>query len=294
MGLPGQCPGQMSLRAGGGEGPSAGTQEGGPPAACSGSFGPQQLNGARPVSLSGAPGRPRVGSGIAEAQSRRRLYLRRRLEALQPELRPPPAPRLEREEAPPAPSPLAFPFPAGACRRGFLRRGPHPSAPPSASQRLALDAAIFAQAASAAHLRACVAAAPAVTRPGQLTAVLPPCAPPSGSQCPLPLRSILRLPGNAACAPPAVPPLGKYACAERKALAKSALGQTGHAPLARSGRSRPPGTGALARGATPLILSPASSGYWNSGREGACRPVLDFSVLAHPRSHWEPQCTSPV
>lgn len=175
-----------------------------------------------------------MGSGIAEIQSRRRLYLRRRLEALQPELRPPPAPRLEWDEAPPAPSLLAFLFPAGAYRRGFLRRGPHPSAPPSASQRLALDAAIFDQAASAGHQRACVAAAPAVTRPCQLTSALPPRAPPPGALCSLPLRPIRCLPGSAACAPPAVPPLGKYACAQRK----RALGQAGGRGATPPGASR--------------------------------------------------------
>lgn len=146
VGLPGQCPGQMSLRAGGGKGPGAGNLASGGAAAGFSSSGPQQLNSARPVVPAWSPGSLRVGSGTAEPSSRRRLYLRRRLEALQPELRPPPAPRPERDEARPAPSPLGFLFPAGACRRGFLRRGPHPSAPPSASQRLALDAAIFAQA----------------------------------------------------------------------------------------------------------------------------------------------------
>lgn len=201
----------MSLRAGGGEGPSAGIP--GRRITASAASSHSGLTLPALWSLPGAPGSPKVGSGIAETQSRRRLYLRRRLEALQPELRPPPAPRLEWDEAPPAPSPLAFPFPAGACRRGFLRRGPHPSAPPSASQRLALDAAIFGQAASAEHHRACVAAAPAVTRPCQLTSALPPRAPPSGALCSLPLRPIRRLPGSAVCAPPAVPPLGKYACA---------------------------------------------------------------------------------
>lgn len=149
VGLPGQCPGQMSLRTGGGEGPSAGI----PGRRISASAASSRSSLTLPAlwSLPGAPGSPKVGSGIAETQSRRRLYLRRRLEALQPELRPPPAPRLEWDEAPPAPFPLALPFPAGACRRRFLRRGPHPSAPPSASQRLALDAAIFDQAASAEH-----------------------------------------------------------------------------------------------------------------------------------------------
>ncbi|XP_021063276.1 uncharacterized protein LOC110328219 [Mus pahari] len=93
------------------------------------------------------PGSPKVGSGIAETQSRRRLYLRRRLEALQPELRPPPAPRLEWDGGAAGPVPSRFPFPRrGPVAAGFLRRGPHPSAPPSASQRLALDAAIFHQA----------------------------------------------------------------------------------------------------------------------------------------------------
>lgn len=200
VGLPGQCPGQMSLRAGGGEGPSARIPGRRITALAASSH--SSLTPPAPWSLPGAPGSPKVGSGRAETPSRRRLYLRRRLEALQPELRPPPAPRLEWDEAPPAPSPLAFLFPAGACRRGFLRRGPHPSAPPSASQRLALDAAIFHQAASADHQRACVAAAPAVTRPCQLTSALPPRAPPPRAFGSLPLWLIRHLPGSAACAPP--------------------------------------------------------------------------------------------
>lgn len=196
-------------------------------------------------SLPGAPGSPQVESGIAEPQSRRRLYLRRRLEALQPELRPPPAPRPERDEAPPAPSPLAFPFPAGACRRGFLRRGPHPSAPPSASQRLALDAAIFAQAESAEHQRACVAAAPAVTRPSQLTSALPPCAPPSGGHCPSlcgPFAAFRETPR--ARRPPSR--LSRSTRAQRERLGREIARPRGlrrATPLGASREATPPGAG---------------------------------------------------
>ncbi|XP_021027081.1 CASP-like protein 4A2 [Mus caroli] len=115
----------MSLRAGGGEGPSAGIP-GRRIAASAASSHTQQLNAARPGVPARSPRVAKVGSGIAETQSRRRLYLRRRLEALQPELRPPPAPRLEWDGGAAGPVPSRFPFP----RRGLSPRVPAPRPPP--------------------------------------------------------------------------------------------------------------------------------------------------------------------
>ncbi|MEJ1285731.1 hypothetical protein NN561_016728 [Cricetulus griseus] len=263
----------MSLRAGGGEGRGGSGRRNprGPRSSLLALAAPGRSSLTPPAqwSLPGAPGSPLVESGIAEPQSRRRLYLRRRLEALQPELRPPPAPRPEPDEAPPAPSPLALPFPAGACHRGFLLRGPHPSAPPSASQRLALDAAIFAQAASAQHQRACVAAAPAVTRPSQLTSALPPCAPPTGEHCPSlcdPFAAFRETPRARR------PPLrlsGSTRAQSQRLSPESSRpsGLRGATPLGASPEATPPGAG-CARGATPLSLCPAR--YCKSEPERPC------------------------
>lgn len=121
------------------------------------------------------PQNPRAGGGFTFAggwrrsspsSARRRLHVPRGMRRGRP--RPlsvsfsPPGPVAARSCAA-APTPPLLPPPL----RGSLWT------PPS-SPRLA----------SAEHQRACVASAPAVTRPSQLTSALPPCAPPPGGHCP--------------------------------------------------------------------------------------------------------------
>lgn len=104
---------------------------------------------------------PPTGGGKAEPRSPAPgvVYLRERLERLQPELLPPPALCPEWDEAPSrlllAPLPLSRAGPCSSAAPGSWCRGgaaspppPPPPPPPSASQRLALEAAIFAQAVS--------------------------------------------------------------------------------------------------------------------------------------------------
>lgn len=125
VGLPGSAPGKCHSEPGEGRLRAQGAPGGGSLLqqlrATHSSLTPPALG-----SLPGGPGSPKMGNGIAETQSRRRLYLRRRLEALQPELRPPPAPRLEWDGGAAGPVPSRFPFP----RRGLSPRVPAPRPPP--------------------------------------------------------------------------------------------------------------------------------------------------------------------
>lgn len=135
-------------------------------------------------SLSGAPGpreweatpqNPRAGGGFTFAGGWRRSSpssARRRLHV-------PSGMRRRR------PRPLSLSFsPPGPVAAGSCAAAPTPPLLPPPLRGSLWTPPSSPRLASAEPQRACVASAPAVTRPSQLTSVLPPCAPPPGGHCP--------------------------------------------------------------------------------------------------------------
>lgn len=135
-------------------------------------------------SLPGAPGprkweaasqNPRAGGGFTFAGGWRRSSpssARRRLHV-------PSGMRHRR----PRPFSLSF-SPPGPVAAGSFAAAPTPPLLPPPLRGSPWTSPSSPRLASAEHQRACVASAPAVTRPSQLTSALPPCAPLPGRHCP--------------------------------------------------------------------------------------------------------------